>query len=105
MQIVPLQPVPAQILNIQLDIQDVTLNVYQKNYGLFIDVYLNNVLIIAGQICQNLNPIIRGDYIGFIGNLGFIDLQSDPNGIGNDPIYTGLGSRYVLAYLEASDLA
>lgn len=103
MQIIPLQAVPAQIFNVQLDGQDVILNIYQKSFGMFADIYLNNVLIVAGVICQNLNALIRGAYLGFSGNLAFIDLQTDTNGNGSDPFYTGLGTQFVLAYIEPTD--
>jgi len=69
-------------------------------YGLFIDVFVNNQLIIGGVICENLNRIVRDSYLGFIGDLIFYDTTKG----GNDPDYTGLGSRYLLVYLEQSDL-
>jgi hypothetical protein len=99
MLIIPTQAVPSQVINIQLAGQNCTINVYQKFYGLFLDLYVNNVLIIGGCICQNLNRIVRSLYLGFIGDLAFIDNQGD-----SDPYYTGLGTQYSLAYIEASDL-
>jgi hypothetical protein len=38
--------------------------------------------------------------VGFIGDLIFIDTQGT-----SDPNYTGLGSRFLLAYLSPTDLA
>jgi hypothetical protein len=43
--------------------------------------------------------MVRETYLGFIGDLSFTDTQGT-----SDPVYTGLGSRFVLLYLEASDL-
>lgn len=100
MLIVPTLAIPSQSLQTQLGGQAVSLNVYQQAYGLYIDVYANGALVIAGVICENLNPIIRSTYFGFIGDFIFGDTQ----GL-TDPVYTGLGSRYQLAYLEASDIA
>lgn len=99
MQTIPLKPLPNQTLTIGLAGQTVKLRVYQKFYGLFVDVYVNDVLIIGGVLALNQNKIIRDSYLGFIGDLGFIDNQGN-----NDPVYTGLGSRFTFVYLEASDL-
>jgi hypothetical protein len=99
MQIIPLQPVPSQTVGAILANQTCTITVYQKRYGLFLDLYVGSTLIIAGALCQNLNRLVRSSYLGFVGDLAFIDNHGSA-----DPVYTGLGSRYSLAYLEASDL-
>src|ERR1700744_3004499 len=99
MQIIPLQAVPNQTLLVDLNGQSSQINVYQTNWGVFLDLYVSNVLIIGGVICQNLNRIVRSAYLGFSGDLCFIDNQGS-----DDPVYTGLGTRFSLAYLEASDL-
>ncbi len=99
MQIVPLKPLANQTVQCQLGGQACTLTIYQFAYGLFMDLYVGNSLIVAGVICENLNRIVRDLYLGFSGDLCFIDLQSE-----GDPVYTGLGTRYQLLYLEASDL-
>lgn len=103
MQIVPLQPVPNQALTISLGGQQCQLNVYQKGPNLYLDLLVNNALIIGGVICENLNRIVRSVYLGFSGDLAFIDNLGS-----NDPVYTGLGpttgARFNLAYLSASEL-
>ena len=99
MLIVPLQPVPSQQVQIQLGGQACTLNVRQLAYGLFMDVFVGNQQIIAGVICENLNRIVRSLYLGFVGDFVFVDTQGSA-----DPLYTGLGSRWQLTYLEVADL-
>jgi hypothetical protein len=99
MLIIPVQAVPSQSLQVTLANQNTQINVYQRAFGLFCDVYVSNTLIIGGIICENLNRIVRSAYLGFIGDLAFIDTQGT-----SDPSYQGLGSRFVLAYLEASDI-
>lgn len=99
MQIIPLQPVPSQIFTIALGTQLCQLSIYQKSTGLFIDVFVSGVLIIGGVICEDRNRIVRNSYLGFIGDLAFIDNEGT-----SDPFYTGLGTQYSLAYLEQSDL-
>lgn len=99
MVIIPLQAVPSQAVGATLDGQVSQISLYQKDAGLFIDLYVDNALVIGGVICQNLNRIVRSLYLGFSGDLTFIDNQGD-----TDPVYSGLGTRYSLAYISASEL-
>lgn len=99
MLVIPLQALPNQVVTVSLANQTCQISVYQLSPGLFCNVYVNNVLVVAGVICQNINRIVREAYLGFIGDLIFMDLQGD-----TDPYYTGLGSRFQLLYLEAQDL-
>lgn len=100
MLIVPLQPLPSQTLTTTLALQPTQLTIRTRSTGLYIEVYLSNVLVIGGVICQDRNRIIRDAYFGYIGDFAFYDTQGTA-----DPYWTGLGSRYLLAYLEAADLA
>ena len=99
MQIIPLQAVPNQTLTVNLAGQVCQVDIYNTFYGLFVDLYVDGVLLIGGVIAQNMNRIVRSSYLGLIGDLTFVDQQGD-----SDPTYDGLGTRYALAYLEASDL-
>ena len=99
MQTLPLTASPSQTLNAVLGNQNCTLNVYTLSMGLFIDVLINGNAVISGVLCLNQVRIVRDEYLGFLGDLVFTDTQGT-----NDPDYTGLGSRYQLIYLEASDL-
>lgn len=100
MQEIPLRAIPSQTFTVNLNNQPCQIEVYQKLSGLYINLYVNNALIIGGVICQNLNRIVRDAYLGFQGDLGFFDNTKQ----GEDPIYTGLGSRFRLFYLEPQDL-
>ena len=97
--IIPITANPSQTLTTQLSGQTSQINIYQKRTGLFVDLYVNNSLIIGGVIAQNLNRIVRYAYLGFQGDLAFNDTQGN-----DDPIYTGLGSRWQLLYLTPADL-
>lgn len=97
---VPLQPTPNQAVSVPLANQNTTVRVYQKSTALFMDVLVDGAPIISGVICQNRNRIVRDVYLGFIGDFAFVDLQGS-----EDPVYTGLGSRFQLRYLELADLA
>jgi len=92
-RIVPLLPTPAQELSIPLGGQPCQLRVYAKALGLYVDVFVNDALVIGGVIARNLNRIVRSEYLGFTGDLYFLDTAGN-----NDPQIAGLGSRYVLVY-------
>lgn len=94
-----MQSVPSQSFQVTLDEQNCTLSVYQKSTGVYIDIYLENTLLLAGIVGQHGNRIIRDAYYGFLGDLIFWDTQGT-----SDPSYTGLGSRWILIYLLPSEL-
>lgn len=116
--IVPLQAVASQTLNITLNNQVCTINVYGKttyvpsfNPGeiiidppeyininpVFVDLYVNDGLIIAGVLALNQTLIVRDAYLGFIGDLIFWDTQGE-----SDPTIDGLGARFLLTYQQSA---
>lgn len=98
---IPLQPVPSQTVQTQLDGQSVTINIYEKiEQGVFVDVISNGTTMGTGIIARDAVPLVAATYLGFAGNLIFADTQGS-----DDPTYTGLGSRFVLAYLTAAEYA
>jgi hypothetical protein len=111
-QIVPLRPLAAQILDIALGTQACTIKVYFKEIQVplaspiptdpptfgkvtpcFLDLYVNGGLLLGGVMCLHRNAIVRERYLGFSGELSFIDMQ----GV-SDPEIAGLGTRWLLAY-------
>lgn len=77
-----------------------------RTLGLGADAHLYFTLTVAGvpivttRICRNLQRLLEdAGYQGFAGDFMFIDTQGD-----TDPVYTGLGGRYELLYLLASEL-
>jgi hypothetical protein len=103
MMIVPLNPVPNQteLINIgSPTIIQCQLNVYQKNVGMFLDLYIEGNLTLSSILCRNLTPLIINSYFGFPGELVFVDTL-----LNLDPIYTGLGTRWFLVYITAADAA
>jgi len=101
MLVIPTQAVANQSLGVVLAQQPCTINVYAKGQfdyaGLYVDLYVNNALIIGGAIGLAGVRIVRSAYLGFVGDLAFFDtdLQAPAN-----PLYTGLGSRWFLAWLD-----
>ena len=112
-QIIPLVATPNQTEVFPTGNQSCQIIVYTLEPGgvpqMFIDVYLDNEPVILGVVCEDRNRIVRNSYLGFPGDLAFIDTQAtfDVNGttLGNDPEFAGLGARYQLLYLEAADIA
>ena len=97
MQVIPLTPVASQSFSVQLNTQNCVINLYQKSTGLFIDLTVDGNVIVESMTCLNAVGIVREAYLGFDGQLVFIDTIGT-----NDPEYTGLGSRYILTYWTAS---
>lgn len=99
MMYLPLTATPAQMLDAMLGGQPVKLSLYQKSAGLFIDITVNGAALATGLICRDRVKLVRREYLGFTGDFVFVDTQ----GL-SDPTYDGLGTRYLLIYLEAGDL-
>ncbi|MDE1007000.1 MAG: hypothetical protein OSB38_15165 [Paraburkholderia fungorum] len=99
MKTIPLSAVPSQKPSTLLGGQNCQIKVYQKTTGVYLDLYVNDEPIVTGVIARDRVLIVRQSYLGFVGDLAFFDTQ----GV-SDPTYDGLGTRYQLVYLEASDL-
>jgi hypothetical protein len=99
MKQIPIASTPSQTLNVTLGAQSCKINLYQKSTGVYLDLSINNVPIVTAVLCLDRVKLVRHAYLGFIGNLGFIDTQGKA-----DPDYTGFGTRYQLIYLEVTDL-
>ncbi len=99
MQIIPIQDTPSQLFTINLAGQQTQISIYTRSTGLYCNVSVNNTLIIGGVFCTNLARIVQNTYLGFAGDLIWIDSQ----GV-SDPVSPGLGTRYVFYYLSVEDL-
>lgn len=101
MKNIPLAAVPAQTLNVILGNQNCQVKVYQKTTGVYLDLAVNGTPITNTVRCVvSTRLLLDRGYTGFVGDIGFIDTQGS-----DDPTFTGLGTRWLLIYLEASDLA
>lgn len=118
MLLVPLSAVASQTLSIVLAGQNCQIAVYQKQpivdeygvaAGLFFDLIVGGVPITNTVRCLDRTPLLLDrQYLGFIGDFWFVDTTATEGGPptfnGVPPFYTGLGSQFVLLYLEAADL-
>jgi len=97
---IALQPVPSQQLQVVLAGQNCQLAVYTRSTGLFVDVNVNGSDVANAVLARDVVPLVPTTYLGFVGNLLFTDTQGY-----SDPTFDGLGSRYQLVYLTASEAA
>lgn len=88
---IPLAPLPSQSVNVTLGNQQCRIDIVQKSTGLYLDLYVSDVPIALGVLCLDANFIVADSYVGFTGDLIFIDSQG-----AQDPDYLGLGGRYAL---------
>lgn len=115
MQIVPLAPNPNQTLQIVLAGQNCAIELRSLDGYATTDTvsfdgtqpYLAFTLDVSGvsitrtQNCLNRKRLlINRQYLGFVGDFMFIDTQGQ-----DDPQFDGLGTRWLLVYIEAADLA
>ena len=98
MQVIPLAATPNQTMKCVLGGQYCTIRLMTTSAGLLIDVLVNESPVVQGVLCLDQNRLIRYPYLGFVGDLVFVDTQGS-----QDPEYSGLGSRYQLLYLSPGD--
>lgn len=94
---IPLNAVPSQVLSVQLGAQSCRIGVRQRRTGIFVDLYVQDTPIALGMKAIDRKFLVRAAYTGFIGDLFFVDTQGE-----QDPYFTGLGSRWQLAWDSAA---
>lgn len=92
-QFIPISPSPSQTFTIQLGTQNCRINLNQKSTGLFFDLFIDESPVVQSMICLNLVGLVRESYLGFVGQLAFVDVQGN-----SDPYYTGFGTQFLLVY-------
>ena len=95
---IPLQPNPAQEVQVILGGQNCTLSVYWKWGKLYADLLVDSEPIFVGAICQNLQWVNQSPSPVFSGGLIFVDSLGE-----EAPRWDGLGSRWSLLYFDADE--
>lgn len=98
MKTITLSAIPSQSFTVVLGEQNCIIRLSQKTTGLFMDLSVDGAPVVTGSLCRDMVGVVRDAYLGFVGELVFMDTQGS-----SDPEYTGLGDRFVLLYLETSD--
>lgn len=89
----------SQSISVDLAGQQCSIRLIQRESFIYMDLEVNGVPVIQGVPCLYGNKMVRYSYLGFRGDLVFID------NIGQaDPSWEGLGGRHVLYYIEENEL-
>lgn len=99
MQTIAIEPKKSQSLSITLSGQLCIIRLIQRESAIYMDLTVNGNPIMQGVPCLYGNKMVGYSYLGFKGDLVFIDNDGQ-----NDPSYEGLGSRYILYYIEEGEL-
>ncbi|CAI9399130.1 phage baseplate plug family protein [Lelliottia sp. T2.26D-8] len=99
MRTVSIVPQKSQSVSVILAGQQCVIRLIQRESAIYMDLTVNGNPIMQGVPCLYGNKMVRYSYLGFVGDLVFLD------NIGQqDPVWDGLGSRYRLYYIEESEL-
>lgn len=96
---VSLEAVKEQTVNVALNQQQCSIRLVQRESAIYMDLSVNNVPLIQGVPCLYANRMVRYSYLGFSGDLVFLDTQGT-----SDPEYSNLGGRYKLFYMTEAEL-
>lgn len=99
MQVIPISAAPSQRLSVTLGGQNCVINIYQKSTGVYADLFIGGNALLTAVLCHDRDFIVRYTYLGFSGDLSFIDTQGT-----TDPDYTLFGTRYLFVYLTPDEV-
>lgn len=101
---IPLIQAPNQELLVILGEQNCTLAIYQRNAGVFLDLSMLGGVVCRGAVCTPGQDILQVAQTVFSGALYIVDLQNQSKEQAA-PHWSGLGSRWRLYYLTATEKA
>lgn len=90
---IPLRAIPSQSVNVPLAGQPCTIILREIGGRQYLSLSINGNVICQNVLMVNRSAIVRAAYTGFIGELAAVDTQGD-----EAPVYTGWGTRWVLAF-------
>lgn len=99
MQEISLSPSLSQKVYVTLGGQNCAIKLHQRSTGFYADVYIDEKAIAQGVLCLNCTYIVRYAYLGFKGDLIFVDTKGDV-----DPTYDGIGTRFKLYYATSEEV-
>lgn len=97
---IPLQPVPIQTLAVTVARQAAQIQLRQQSDGsMYFSLTNANTSIVRTRIVRDrVRLLTDAGYRGFVGDFAIVDLQGT-----DDPVYTGLGTRFALYYIGADE--
>lgn len=96
---ISLEPEKEQTVNVALNQQQCSIRLIQRETCIYMDLSVDNVPLMQGVPCWYANKMVRYSYLGFSGDLVFLDKEGS-----SDPEYSQLGSRFQLFYLTEAEL-
>lgn len=101
MRVIPLAAVPNQTFAVVVDNQPAQIALRWNGGALYFDLTVNGQAVALSRVCRDKQLLlVDSRYRGFDGDFLFLDQQGDA-----DPVYTGLGDRYQLIFVSASEIA
>lgn len=92
---IPIDPIPNQSFDIDISDQRCRFEFITKGVFLYMNLTINEEEKLNGIICLNNENLLLYSDVGIKGRLYFLDTQEEL-----DPIYYGLGDRWILIYEE-----
>lgn len=96
---ISIEPQKSQSLSVSLAGQQCIIRLIQRESFLYMDLTVNGNPIMQGVPCLYGNKMVGYSYLGFKGDLIFLDNVGQ-----QDPRWDSLGGRYILYYIEESEL-
>lgn len=96
------EPDPNQEFMMLLDGQSCTVNIYERDNRLYMDLYMDGEAVQLGSMLQPRAPTVTRTDRKFRGNIRVVDMSSEPDKQAM-PFYQGLGSRFEIYYLTSEE--
>ena len=91
--VIPLDPTPNQVFNIELNGQQCTFEFITRGVYMYMNLTVDNEVLMNGQICLTGVDLNQYNHNKFKGKIYFEDTNGKL-----DPLYYGLNDRWILYY-------
>ncbi|CRY10502.1 phage baseplate plug family protein [Yersinia enterocolitica] len=99
MNVITLENKKSQSIFITLEGQSCLIRLIQRDSSIYMDLTVNGDPILQGVPCLYANKIVRYKYLGFRGDLFFLDNEGQ-----SDPQWDGLADRFPLYFITEAEL-
>ncbi|EKN5157557.1 hypothetical protein ACPX3P_000674 [Yersinia enterocolitica] len=99
MNVITLENKKSQSIFITLEGQSCLIRIIQRDSSIYMDLTVNGDPILQGVPCLYANKIVRYKYLGFRGDLFFLDNEGQ-----SDPQWNGLADRFPLYFITEAEL-
>lgn len=99
MNVITLENKKSQSIFITLEGQSCLIRIIQRDSSIYMDLTVNGNPILQGVPCLYANKIVRYKYLGFRGDLFFLDNEGQ-----SEPQWNGLADRFPLYFITEAEL-